>query len=1173
MRKPSEQPPLLLCQVLEEEFVSLHGPLPYKPSWLFTPEQLRQDQRHQARFLKTLRDQQDPLSGHLLQCLGSDPLLSVPALVEKLNALLSGPCLFDPRRFAHVRLSEETYQRLEIKLPGEFEGVMLNRRLLEEAYPGDLRPVLEVRLQQVYAAIHQLNAEPDRERDADDPRGVFIPRRAALCFSGGGIRSATFGLGVLQALARRGVLPRFDFLSTVSGGGYLGGWFSAWIHRHSEGLAGVIQDLCPEANSAPGSPPSARATLEPEAAPIRHLRAYSNYLSPRLGALSADSWTLAATYLRNLSLNWLVLIPLLLAALALPRLMVTLVRDGASDGLQSAALWLASLGAITAIAYAAASRPGATEAATIRRSAFWRYAQRQEGFLCFCLTPLLLAALGFQLYWAWYCGAGSPPPPWWRFILFGAGVHLAGWVLGALALVWQNAGSLAGRLWQNLWRWEALWVVVTGAVGGWVLGWGALLLFPHPAGAGTTVVTSSLYAFLGTPIFIGLFLVAATIFIGVVSRWTSDDDREWWGRMGAWALIAVAVWLALFGLVIFGPVGLVWLNWKWNMALSSVGGLSGLVAVLLGRSAKTPPNKDNEEKFDLKAKLISTLAVAAAPLFVVFFFGLLSFLTSLALSWLSTTSFGRGFFTGSPDFLKDPEGPLRLICFTDWSLVALFVLGFGGFGLGMSALLNVNKFSLHSMYRDRLIRAFLGASRLARNPDPFTGFDPDDSFPMHEMRQGLVHLDHLRHPVALVLKLRNSADPVIKAVREHLRVVPKLLAMIQRYEPSQPPPERLLRQMVEEFNTLIQGGGSAASEDRAVPPPFVPSNGMADDGLIYKNRQLLEAAFPDELVKTPPPPRRPLHIINIALNLVKGTNLAWQERKAETFTVSALHAGNYQLGYRRAENYGRNSKTGRAISLGTAVTISGAAASPNMGYHSSPVVAFLLTLFNVRLGWWLGNPAIHGQLTSDLSCPTFSVGPMIQEAFGLTDDKSHYVYLSDGGHFENLGLYEMVLRRSPFIVVSDAGCDPDCVFEDLGNAIRKIRIDLGVPITLKDPPPIYSRRETGKVSRYCAIGTIHYKDVDGPSACNGVLAYLKPAIAPGQPMDVFNYAKSSETFPHEGTGDQFFSESQFESYRMLGSHLVEEVYRVGGPLRKNLNVPVDPLVKFLESMEGYLRAQ
>ena len=95
---------------------------------------------------------------------------------------------------------------------------------------------------------------------------------------------------------------------------------------------------------------------------------------------------------------------------------------------------------------------------------------------------------------------------------------------------------------------------------------------------------------------------------------------------------------------------------------------------------------------------------------------------------------------------------------------------------------------------------------------------------------------------------------------------------------------------------------------------------------------------------------RPFQVINIALNIVSSKRLAWQERKAEPFTVSALHSGNGYLGFRSSQKYGAG------ITLGTAMAISGAAASPNMGYNSSPVITFLMTLFNVRLGWWLGNP-------------------------------------------------------------------------------------------------------------------------------------------------------------------------------------------------------------------------
>ena len=136
------------------------------------------------------------------------------------------------------------------------------------------------------------------------------------------------------------------------------------------------------------------------------------------------------------------------------------------------------------------------------------------------------------------------------------------------------------------------------------------------------------------------------------------------------------------------------------------------------------------------------------------------------------------------------------------------------------------------------------------------------------------------------------------------------------------------------------------------------------------------------------------------------------------------------------------------ISLGTAMAISGAAASPNQGYISSAPLAFLMALFNVRLGWWLGNPGRSGKVTHKYDGPRNALVPFFSELLGMTSDTNKYVYLSDGGHFENLALYEMVRRRCRFIVVSDAGCDPDFEFEDLGNAVRKIEIDLGVPINL-----------------------------------------------------------------------------------------------------------------------------
>jgi hypothetical protein len=300
---------------------------------------------------------------------------------------------------------------------------------------------------------------------------------------------------------------------------------------------------------------------------------------------------------------------------------------------------------------------------------------------------------------------------------------------------------------------------------------------------------------------------------------------------------------------------------------------------------------------------------------------------------------------------------------------------------------------------------------------------------------------------------------------------------------------------------------------------------------MIDNRLRLEATF--KHLFAPLRVAQPLHVVNICLNLTTGEELAWQERKGASFTVSPLASGNHALGYRDTSNYGD-------ISVGTAVTISGAAASPNMGYHSSPALAFLMTLLNVRLGWWLGNPGVAGNDTYTRRNPRSSILPFIYEATGNSNDRYAYVYLSDGGHFENLGMYEMVLRRTHRIVVSDAGADPNYIYDDLGNAVRKIRIDLGIPIDITHigiiPP---GDKKPGK---YCAVGTIRYSAVDGEGAVDGLLLYIKPVVYSDEgPRDVLNYSKNSTTFPHESTADQWFSESQFESYRRLGYFAIEQI--------------------------------
>lgn len=462
-------------------------------------------------------------------------------------------------------------------------------------------------------------------------------------------------------------------------------------------------------------------------------------------------------------------------------------------------------------------------------------------------------------------------------------------------------------------------------------------------------------------------------------------------------------------------------------------------------------------------------------------------------------------------------------------MLFLFTVAVTSLGLLMSGLININRFSLHAMYRNRLIRAYLGASRIQaereRSFNPFTGFDNLDNPAMGDVRFDDVRLARWMVREVFSTDTRAQLD-AFHALTEPTSA--QLQAMIAHL--TQELSRSLTNKALVTAAEQLRVGPACRAKIAAWQQPETPAG---RDAITW-----LTTLFLNKLHDQSP---RPLHLINIALNLVKGDNLAWQQRKAQSFTISALHSGSWNLGYRRSEEYGCNHYLAQPLSLGTALAISGAAASPNMGYHSSSAVTFLLALFNIRLGWWLGNPGRAGADTYRKASPNVSVGPLLSEAFGLTDSCHPYVYLSDGGHFENLGLYEMVLRRCHCILVVDAGCDPQLNFEDLGNAIRKIRIDLGIDIEL-NLDQIKRATDAKTSSRHHAIGMIRYDKVDA-NATAGTLIYLKPSLTGNEPSDVQDYTARHPSFPHEPTSDQFFDEAQFESYRRLGEHIAQQVLR------------------------------
>jgi hypothetical protein len=965
-----------------------------------------------------------------------------------------------------------------------------------ETYAGHDKPRLVAarikNLRDLYTRLAGLrDGIPARRVGTDDPvksAGVAI---SALCLSGGGIRSATFNLGVIQALARAGVLGSFDYLSSVSGGGYVASWLRTWMH--AEGMGNVIKAL---RMSAANGDPLQRDPLDPEPPSVAALREYSNYLTPKLGLFSADTWTAVAIVLRNLMLNWLVIIPLLGTVIAIPQVLFLAVKSGGFSHwwgcfLLVAALVIEFLASVVLYWFRRFNKKPGT---------------REGLFVIFAVFPMVIAAavlsssvLGLNLPWMEQDPSPSPLDIcrlWVFATVWCIVVPILGWSVSEIraAFLLKRARREAEHKQEHDARitvkrsyfkvdaceirhasrwWEFSGLFASGAVAATILVCVVRSWMPY------LYNRAFYYVVLGLPLLLGIYLLARVLFVAIASRGESparkrpakpaerkseggkqpephitdfgpsnDADREWWARLSAWVLVIAVSWAVVTGLCLIGGCVLDrgaladtgvshWFRQNLPKIVSALGGVSGLAAALTGKGGDPAGVKDG---VPAPAGLRQWVFAVAAPVFSVCVIILIGWGTIV----LGEVFTGLRKLGGSGFTPIDSGNRLAVSAYLRFLLVPIGLLALGG---TVGFFVNVNRFSLHAMYRNRLVRAYLGASNRKRDPDPFTGFALSDN--------------------------PRLSDLLIECVAGEPQAAP------------------------------------AAIESR---------------------------------------PTRLLPVINTSLNLVKSAeNLAWQQRKAESFSMTPLFCGNFREGYRKSCEYGGP----RGVSVGTAVTISGAAVNPNMGSSSSPSIGFLLALFNVRLGAWLGNTNSCGESTYSKSGPPHSAWPLICELFGLTSAERKYVNLSDGGHFDNLGLYEMVLRRCRNILVCDAGRDDSYGFEDLGNAIRKIRIDFGIPVEFESCIEILPGRGE-RDGAYCATAVIRYSEIDGNDAPDGQIVYIKPTMrgaGPPVPYDVYSYGKSQKDFPHETTTDQWFSESQFESYRMLGYHSLRQIVGAAWPVR------------------------
>jgi hypothetical protein len=278
-------------------------------------------------------------------------------------------------------------------------------------------------------------------------------------------------------------------------------------------------------------------------------------------------------------------------------------------------------------------------------------------------------------------------------------------------------------------------------------------------------------------------------------------------------------------------------------------------------------------------------------------------------------------------------------------------------------------------------------------------------------------------------------------------------------------------------------------------------------------------------------------------------------RGGDSFVLSPKFCGSSATGWIETRFLGDGHFT-----LATAVAASGAAASPHAGVAGrgitrNPLVSLLLSLTNVRLGYWIRNPrASRAPKRWHKWFPPNLLAPGIRQGlFGSgTTEKAFFIELTDGGHFDNTGIYELVRRRVKVIVLSQASQDTAYAMEDLANTIQRVRVDFGVHIRFLSetyPLDVLRPQQLGAVvKRGWAVGTIKYPGAQQ----QGVILYLQASPVNGMNADTMSYWRRNVEFPNQTTADQFFDEEQLEAYRELGMAIAQtalkELREPSGPM-------------------------
>jgi hypothetical protein len=885
-----------------------------------------------------------------------------------------------------------------------------------------------------------------------------------LALSGGGIRSAIVSLGVMQRLAKTGLLRQVDYLSTVSGGGFIGSALSWWMHNSALNVPGTANFDLGDNFPFGTEPPESAAGIEPPA--LKFMRENGRYLVPGNGHGVAAG---IAVVLRAAFLNLLVLIPIVALTLMivdwigtwsfvadLPSAMASFAEhpmlvlnsslgSDVTTGFPPIYLLLLLVTAAVAVLFAIVSVNLSIQS----------WLERGESSDDAFFSSLIYS-------WCKSSGLLRPTPVRWLLALIICAVIavilvlIVGWVVPLAGPVLKT-GVLEPEISGNLWLPNLFFGVSVLAFG----------IVYFAGGSETQLRYRKKFIQMAAVFFaVGILDLGISNFPKLV-----DQSRLWAVAIAwVWATSAVVVATGYFAV--------------WSFLL---GHLVRNVLQTRDTSVRYGARRQFEKVFGAALVLAAAcIAIGVLPIIV---------------GRINESVAGGG-----------PTAAISLvlgITSAIWGHYRTYLRGLGGKGTGITLMIG----SLLLLY-GILILGYMIA----------TAYNEADTA--------------MTRVVILVLI-------TVAAITGWFTNL-NYLSLHRFYR------DRLAEAFMPDFQTTKLGVNAPADGADKLPiaAPTQP--------------EAISEAFNNSC-------RKGLyHIVNANVILDRARQIKYRSRGGDNFILSPLYCGSNATGWQKSADF-----VGGEMTLASAMAISGAAANPRSGFAGTGItrnnlVSLAMSALSLRLGYWVAKPlAKDGSVSSGTKIVRRANHFFPSAWYAISkrgySENSNFLELSDGGHFENLGVYELVRRRCGLIIICDGGQDPDSSYQSLTYAALRVKEDFGAVIkfnvelnegTEKDPnykltsPAELVARPTNNefpkgaefATRGFFLASVDYGERGGGAwPKQGLIIYLKSAMIKDLGLVARGYKGAHPEFPYQSTSDQFFEPEQFEAYREVGHKICEQM--------------------------------